>query len=68
MSTTLQSIYDAALQLSEAERLELADRLFDSVPEAEPIDVDDPNFIAEMERRAKEPVSGIPWTDIYAEG
>jgi hypothetical protein len=69
MHTTIQAVLDTALQLSESDRMEIAHRLLDSLPDDyEGIAIDDPGFLEEMERRAKEPVSGIPWNELHAEG
>jgi len=62
MHTTIQSFVDAALQFSETDRLEIAHRLLDSLPDDFPgIAVADPGFLEEVERRAQEPMKGTPW-------
>ncbi len=51
MLATIQSLFDAALQLSEHDRLELADRLFDSVPEENRDPTDDSSYLDELDQR-----------------
>lgn len=66
MPNTLQAVLDAALQLSESDRMEIAERLLESLPEDEL--VNDPEFRKEIERRAADSAPGVPWKEIYAEG
>jgi putative addiction module component (TIGR02574 family) len=59
MSETATKLLGELLQLSEAERLQIADRLWDSLGDGakqEAIDEmqDDPEFQAELQRRLKE--------------
>lgn len=52
MQTTIQPILDLALKLTEAERLEIACQLLDSVPaDREEMALDDPQFVEELDRR-----------------
>ena len=67
MQLTPDALYEAALKLSEGERLELATRLLDTVP-PEMLSVDDPNFIAEMDRRFNDGEPTIPWSEIRDRG
>lgn len=59
-------ILDAALKLSESDRLAIATRLLDTLPEGatEPSD-EDPAFLAELERRANDKSPRIPLSDIW---
>ena len=63
MQLTPESIYEAALTLPDAERLELATRLMDTVP-PEIMSIDDPEFIAELDRRFNDGSPTIPWSEI----
>lgn len=61
---------DELLKLSEAERIQLAQDLWDSIPEASPaLPLSDEEF-EEMERRLAEhhadPSSSIPWDEARA--
>ena len=62
---TLASVLEQAMELTEAERAELADRLYESVMcEREGLS---PEWIAELERREAEHLAGrnpdIPWEE-----
>jgi hypothetical protein len=61
-----QDILEAALRLPGADRLVIVNSLMDTLP-ADP-DVameDDPEFLAELDRRANDPVPNIPAADIW---
>ena len=61
MDLTSQSIYDAALRLSEEDRLELAVHLLDSLPEdAGMLSFNDPNLLEELERRSADKEAQYP--------
>ncbi len=64
MQTRLDEILDAALQLSDSERLVMVHRLMDTLPESPPFD-DDPEFLAELERRANDGSPGIPASELW---
>jgi len=57
------ALYEAALKLPEGERLDLAVRLMDTVP-PEMVSVEDPEFIAELDRRFNDGSPTIPWSEI----
>lgn len=61
-----EEILDAALKLSDSERLLIATRLLDTLP-TETIEYsdDDPEFLAELECRASDPSPRIPASDIW---
>ena len=61
MQTTIQPILDLALKLTEAERLEIACQLLDSVP-ADRVEtaLDDPRFIEELNRRFADDLRDVP--------
>ena len=62
MPATRQELFDSAMKLSEQDRLQLATELFDTVADDLPIgSLADPDFQAELERRANDGSPGIPW-------
>lgn len=67
MSTTAQTILDAALSLTDAERVELICRLAETLP-TEDQEFWDKDFAAELDRRADEVERGIvktiPWSEL----
>jgi len=69
MSDAVLSIRNAAMSLSEDERLELADALYDSV-EWESDQSFDEELLAELDRRRQElkddPSKGISWQELKA--
>ena len=63
------AIYDAALKLSEADRLALISRLMETMPvENLALSLDDPEFARELERRFADQNGSIPWSDLRSEG
>lgn len=63
MQLTPDSILQAALSLPESERLDLAAQLLDTVPPGA-LSMDDPDFIAELDRRFNDGSPTIPWSEI----
>jgi len=69
MSPQVRSLLDAALALPEAERIELADCLYDSIPSEtlEEQHLADDELYAELERRRADVEAGrvkpIPWEE-----
>jgi hypothetical protein len=63
MQLTPDMIFEAALNLPDGERLDLATRLLDTVP-PEITSADDPDFIAELNRRFDDGSPTIPWSEI----
>jgi hypothetical protein len=63
MQLTPDMIYEAAMNLPENERLDLAARLLDTVPPGILSD-DDPDFIAELDRRFNDGSPTIQWSEI----
>jgi hypothetical protein len=63
MQLTPDNILQAALSLPESERLDLAARLLDTVPPGA-LSMDDPSFIAELDRRYNDGSPTIPWSEI----
>ncbi|MEX2288387.1 MAG: hypothetical protein WD648_14925 [Planctomycetaceae bacterium] len=65
MSASSDDILKAALQLSEQDRLEIASRLLETVPEEPPgLSADSPEFFAELERRSGRWEDAIPWEEV----
>jgi putative addiction module component (TIGR02574 family) len=63
MQLTPEAIFEAAMNLPENERLDLASRLMDTVPPGI-VSTDDPNFVAELDRRFNDGSPTIPWSEI----
>ncbi len=62
--TSVNELLEAALKLPDAERLLVATKLLDSLPE--PIELeDDPELLRELNRRANDPDAGIPAAEIW---
>ncbi|MBX7073549.1 MAG: hypothetical protein K1X71_10415 [Pirellulales bacterium] len=68
MSTDGESILRAALQLSEADQIELATRLLAEVSPPGTLSLDDPALLDELDRRAHDGADTIPWRQLEAEG
>ena len=65
MPDSKEEILNAALQLSEADRLVIANRLLDTLSESAPgLALDDPALAAELDRRAGDWENSIPWSDL----
>jgi len=66
MLSRLEEILDAALQLSETDRLAIASRLLDTLPEdlADSSD-DEAALITELERRAEDRNGSIPLSELW---
>jgi hypothetical protein len=59
-------ILDAALKLSESDRLVIATRLLDTLPDDLPgPPEDDPAFLEELDRRAKDTEGWIPASELW---
>jgi hypothetical protein len=68
MQLNSDALFQAALKLPQDEQLGLAARLLDAVPGDLTIDVDDPQLIAELDRRFADNDDAIRWSDLNAEG
>ena len=69
MEANVQSVLDAALQLPVIDRLEIASQLLDTVaPDDEAIQLDDPLFVVELDRRFADREESIPWNELRDEG
>jgi len=68
MELTTDTVFQAAVQLSEGDRLELVTRLMDTLPpEPELLSLDDPNLLEELDRRAADDSGAIPWSELKNE-
>jgi putative addiction module component (TIGR02574 family) len=68
MQLSTDTIFQAAAQLSEGERMELVTRLMDTFPpEPELLSLDDPNLLEELDRRAADDSGAIPWSELKNE-
>jgi hypothetical protein len=62
-------ILDAALQLPDADRLIIATRLLDTLPDDMPgLSVDDPDLLDELERRAQDKADAVPISELWQQG
>jgi len=65
MQLSPDSIFEAALNLPEGDRLDLAHRLLDTLPpEPDLVSLDDPNLIEELDRRAADDSGSVPWSEL----
>ena len=65
MVSTVAEILDAALRLSESERLPVASRLMDTLPsDLQELLADDPDFLDELERRADDSEPDVPVSEL----
>jgi hypothetical protein len=68
MQLTAESIFEAAIQLPEGARLELVNRLMDTLPgPPNLLSLDDPNLLEELDRRAADDSGSIPWDELKNE-
>lgn len=66
MSPSRDEILLAALALSEEDRFHIADGLFESLPDEPPgLSIDDPDFIAELDRRAADKDGWVPYSELW---
>lgn len=68
MPSTRDEILDAALQLPESDRLVIASRLMETLPDELPgLSEDDPDFAVELDRRSGDTDGAIPWEQLRDE-
>jgi hypothetical protein len=68
MQATRDEVLKAALQLSEADRLAIANELLDTLPEDLPgLSDDDPDFAEELERRSGDLEGSMKWEELREE-
>ena len=69
MPTDPQTIFDAAMQLREDDRMRLVSRLLESLPpEDSAPSIEDPELTEELDRRFADGEGAISWPDLKAEG
>jgi putative addiction module component (TIGR02574 family) len=70
MTPKIQSLFEAAMALTEAERILLVERLLETVPPDDE-ELSDDELFAELERRRAEVEQGslkpIPWSEVRLE-
>ena len=68
MSESARVLYEAAVKLPEKERLLLVSRIMETLPaEAQTSSVDDPDLLAELDRRFSDSEGAIAWSELEAE-
>ena len=68
VSDEANAILDAAMQLPENERLLIASQIMNSLPEEDlTTSVDDPDLVAELDRRFADADGAIRWSELEAE-
>jgi hypothetical protein len=66
MASSPDEIIDAALKLPESDRLLIAARLLDTLPDDYPgLSEDEPGFLDELERRASDTAATIPVSELW---
>lgn len=69
MPSQPEAVFEAALRLSEDQRLALVSRLLETLPSEElTASVDDPKLIDELDRRFADDEGAVPWSELKAEG
>ena len=69
MQSDPQAILDAALRLSDDERLAIVSRLLETLPpEDVTVSLDDAQLAEELDRRFADSEGAVPWSDLKAEG
>jgi len=68
MPLPTETVFDAALELPENERLALVSRLLETLPvEDSAISLDDDSFVEELDRRFADREGSIEWSELRAE-
>jgi hypothetical protein len=68
MQLPSETVFEAALELSEGERLALVSRLLETIPvEDSAISLDDESLVKELDRRFADRVGSVEWSDLRAE-
>lgn len=69
MASSPNEIIDAALKLPEADRLLIATRLLETLPDDYPgLSEDETGFLDELQRRASDTQPTIPVSDLWKQG
>lgn len=68
MSATREDVLKAALSLSPADRLLIAEELMSTLPDVADVGlIEDPEYIAELDRRWNDGSPRIPWSKVREE-
>lgn len=68
MSMNRDQLYQAALGLQDSDRLELAGQLMETISITDELwEAEDPEFLAELDRRSEDQSLPIPWAQVRAE-
>ncbi len=67
MLVTREEVLNAALGLPESDRLAIAVRLMETLPDNQPGLTDDDSLFAELERRSGDPEGSVDWADLRNE-
>ncbi|MEX2185253.1 MAG: hypothetical protein WD875_00595 [Pirellulales bacterium] len=68
MLASRDEILTSALKLSESDRLLIAARLLDTLPDDAPgLSFDDANLLEELERRAEDTAGGVAAADLWTQ-
>jgi hypothetical protein len=68
MEITVESVLAAAMQLPVNDRLDVASHLLEAdAPDDQLFHLDDPELIAELDRRCADEELGIPWQELRDE-
>ncbi len=68
MEVSVETVMEAALQLPVSGQLEVASRLLETItPDDGLFHIDDPEFLAELDRRCADDCEWIPWSVIREE-
>ena len=66
MSTDPDEIIGTAIQLCESDHIRVVTRLLETLPDEPPgLSLDDPEFLAELERRADDSEGAIPISQLW---
>lgn len=69
MSQNTNALFEAAMDLSEDERLSLASRIMDTLPPDDlTCSVDDQDLLTELDRRFSDSQGAVAWSELEAEG
>ena len=69
MNKSTDGLFDAAVNLPEADRISLIGRLLETMPERDiGLSLDDGNLFEELDSRFADPGGSVAWSDLRAEG
>lgn len=69
MNKATAGLFDAAMNLPEADRISLISRLLETMPESDiGLSLDDGNLFEELDKRFADPGGSVTWSELRAEG